>query len=149
MREKIAEALKAAMKDGRKRCVSTLRLIQAAIADRDIANRGAGKDPVSDEEILAILSKMVKQREESAHAFEEGSRLELAAQEREEIEIIRAFMPRQLPEEEVRRACAQVVDEVGADGLRDMGRCMNVLKEKYPGKMDFSKASGIVKGLLR
>jgi uncharacterized protein len=92
---------------------------------------------------------MVKQREESAQAFEEGSRLELAEQEREEIEIIRAFMPKQLPEEEVRRACAEVIDEVGADGLRDMGRCMNALKEKYPGKMDFSKASGIVKGLLR
>jgi uncharacterized protein len=148
MRDKIAAALKDAMKERQARRISTLRLIQAAIADRDIANRGAGKDPVSDEEILAILSKMVKQREESAKAFEEGNRLELAEQEREEIGIIRDFLPRQLGEEDVRKACAEVIDEVGAGGLRDMGRCMNALKEKYPGRMDFSKASGIVKNML-
>src|SRR5690606_27644177 len=102
--------------------VSTLRLIQTAIKDRDIANRGVGKDPVSDEEIMQILTKMVKQREESARAFEEGNRLELADQEREEIAIIREFLPKPLAEEDVKRACAQVIDEVGADGLRDMGR---------------------------
>ena len=149
MREQIAQALKSSLKAQDKRSTSTLRLINAAIQDRDIANRGAGKDPVSDEEIMQILAKMVKQREESAKAFEEGNRLELAAQERDEIVIIRGFMPKQLGEDAVKQACQQVIHEVGADGLRDMGRCMNALKEKFPGKMDFGKASGIVKGLLQ
>ena len=149
MREQIAEALKTALKSHDKRRISTLRLINAAIQDRDIANRGAGKDPVSDDEILQILAKMVKQRQESARAFEEGNRLELAEQEREEIAIINDFLPRQLGEDAVKQACRQVVEEVGADGLRDMGRCMNALKEKFPGKMDFGKASGIVKDLLQ
>ena len=149
MREAIAQALKTAMKSQDKRRTSTLRLINAAIQDRDIANRGTGKDPVSDDEILQILAKMVRQRQESAKAFEEGNRLELAEQEREEIAIINDFLPKQLGEEAVRQACRQVVEEVGADGLRDMGRCMNALKEKFPGKMDFGKASGIVKDLLQ
>jgi uncharacterized protein YqeY len=149
MRERLAQALKDAQKSQDKRRTSTLRLINAAIQDRDIANRGASKDPVSDEEILQILVKMVKQREESAKAFEEGNRLELAEQERDEIAIIKQFLPKQLGDEDVRKLCAQLVNEMGADGLRDMGRCMNALKEKYPGKMDFSKASGIVKGLLQ
>lgn len=148
MRDKIAEALKAAVKSQNKRRVSTLRLIQAAIKDRDIANRTAGKDPVSDEELLTVLSKMVKQREESARIYEEGNRLELAEQEREEIEVIRDFLPQQLCEEDVHAACAEVVREVGADGLRDMGRCMNALKQKFSGQMDFGKASGIVKTIL-
>jgi uncharacterized protein YqeY len=149
MREAIAQALKSALKSHDKRRTSTLRLINAAIQDRDIANRGSGKDPVSDEEILQILAKMVRQRQESAKAFEEGNRLELADQEREEIVIINDFLPRQLGEDAVRQACQQVVEEVGAEGLRDMGRCMNALKEKFPGKMDFGKASGIVKDLLQ
>jgi len=149
MREKIAQALKAALKSQDKRRTSTLRLIQAAITDRDIANRGQGKDPVSDDEITQILAKMVKQREESARAFEEGNRLELAEQERQEIEIIRDFLPKQLGEEDTRQACAQVITEVGADGLRDMGKCMAALKEKFPGQMDFSKASGMVKTMLK
>lgn len=149
MREKIAEALKQAQKSQDKRGISTLRLILAAIHDRDIANRSAARDPVSDEEIVAILSKMVKQRQESARLFEEGSRLDLADQECEEIAIIKRFLPRQLAEDDVKRVCQQVVSEVGADGLRDIGRCMNALKAKYPGQMDFGKASGIVKGLLR
>ncbi|MEQ1950074.1 GatB/YqeY domain-containing protein [Mesorhizobium sp. CN2-181] len=149
MRTAIAEALKTSLKAQDKRRTSTLRLINAAIQDRDIANRGNGKDPVNSEEILQILAKMVKQREESASAFEQGNRLELAEQERQEIEIIREFLPKQLGEEEVKRACRQVVDEVGAEGLRDMGRCMNALKEKFPGKMDFGKASGIVKSMLQ
>jgi uncharacterized protein YqeY len=149
MRAAIAEALKASLKAQDKRRTSTLRLINAAIQDRDIANRGAGKDPVNDEEILQILMKMVRQRDESAVAFEQGNRLELAEQERQEIAIIREFLPKQLGEEDVQCACRQVIDEVGAGGLRDMGRCMNALKEKYPGKMDFGKASGIVKNLLQ
>jgi uncharacterized protein YqeY len=149
MRETIANAMKNAMKSQDKLVLSTLRLIQAAIKDRDIAARGAGKEAVSDEEILQILAKMVKQREDSAAAFEQGGRPELAAQEREEIRIIKGFLPQQMGEDDVRRVCAQVISEVGADGLRDMGRCMNALKEKFPGRMDFGKASGIVKGLLQ
>jgi uncharacterized protein YqeY len=149
MRMAIAEALKASLKAQDKQRTSTLRLINAAIQDRDIANRGNGKDPVNDEEILQILAKMVKQREESATAFEQGNRLELAEQERQEIVIIREFMPKQLGEDETRNAVRDVIAEVGAEGLRDMGRCMNALKEKFPGKMDFGKASGIVKTMLQ
>ena len=149
MREELAAQLKEAMKAQDKRRVSTIRLIQAAIKDRDIAARTAGKDAVSDEEIMQILAKMVKQREESAKIFEDGNRLELAQQEREEIDVIRSFMPRQLGEEQMKQLCAKVVAEVGADGLRDMGKCMNELKQRYPGQMDFSKASGVVKTLLQ
>jgi uncharacterized protein YqeY len=149
MREKFAEALKQALKSSDRRRVSTIRLIQTAINDRDIANRGAGRDPVSEEEIALILTRMIKQRQESARLYEEGNRLELAEQEREEIGIIRSFLPKQLEEDAVKQACAQVITEVGADGLRDMGRCMSALREKFPGQMDFGKASGIVKGLLR
>ena len=149
MRETIANAMKVAMKAQDKIVLATLRLIQAAIKDRDIAPRTAGKEAVSDEEILQILVKMVKQREESAQAFDKGGRPELAAQEREEIRIIKGFLPQQMDEDDVRRVCAQVVQESGADGLRDMGRCMNLLKEKFPGQMDFGKASGIVKNLLQ
>lgn len=149
MRERFSSALKTALKAQNKRRISTIRLIQAAVTDRDIANRGAGKDPVGDEEIMQILVKMMKQRDESAKIFEEGNRLELAQQEREEIGVIRSFLPEQLGEEQVKQACAQVVSEVNADGLRDMGRCMNALKEKFPGRMDFGKASGIVKTMLQ
>ena len=149
MREEFAAQMKVALKAQNKRRVSTIRLIQAAIKDRDIANRGAGKEPVSDEEIMLILAKMVKQREESARMYEEGNRLELAEEEREEIEVIRTFMPQQVGEEQMRQLCAKVVAEVGADGLRDMGKCMNELKQRYPGRMDFSKASGVVKTLLQ
>ncbi|MGF7004666.1 GatB/YqeY domain-containing protein [Aminobacter sp. BE322] len=149
MREMLAQALKTAMKAGDKRRTSTLRLIQAAIHDRDIVQRGAGKEPVSDEEILQILTKMVKQRQESAKAFEDGNRLELAAQEREESAIISEYLPKQMGEDEVREAARKAIAEVGAEGLRDMGRAMNALKERYPGQMDFGKASGIVKELLQ
>lgn len=149
MREKFAAALKEALKSHDKRRISTIRLIQTAVNDRDIANRSAGKDPVSEEEIALILAKMIKQRLESARLYEEGNRLELAEQEREEICVIRDFLPKQLEEEAVKQACAQVINETGADGLRDMGKCMNALREKFPGRMDFGKASGIVKGMLR
>lgn len=149
MREKIAQALKDAVKEQDKRRISTLRLIQTAIKDRDVANRGAGKDPVSGEEIMDILIRMVKQRKESAKDFEEGNRLELAEQERQEIGIITEFLPRPLGEDDMKKVCAQVVNEVGAGGLRDMRRCMNALKEKFPGRMDLGKASGIVKGMLQ
>lgn len=149
MRQEISEALKNAIRSQDRKRTATLRLINAAIQDRDIANRGQGKDQVGDEDILQILTKMVKQREESAKAFEEGGRLDLAEQERDEIVIIREFLPKQLGEEETRQACRRVIEELGAEGLRDMGRTMNALKDKYPGQMDFGKASGIVKGMLQ
>ena len=149
MREIIAEALKTALKAQDKRRTSTLRLINAAIQDRDISNRGAGKDPVSDEDIRLILAKMVKQREESAKAFEEGNRPELAAQERDEIEIIREFLPKQMDDEAVTQAVRDAIAETGAEGLRDMGRVMTALREKFAGQMDFGKASALVKASLQ
>lgn len=149
LREKFSEKLKDAIRAKDRLRMSTLRLIQAAVKDRDIASRGSGKDPVSDEEILQILAKMIKQREESARIYEEAIRLELAQQERDEITIIKEFLPAQLPEEKMREACASVVVDTGAHGLRDMGKCMNALKERYPGQMDFAKASGVVKGMLQ
>ncbi|MCO4315867.1 GatB/YqeY domain-containing protein [Phyllobacterium sp. 21LDTY02-6] len=149
MREIIAEALNKAVKEQDKSRISTLRLIMAAIKDRDIVNRGIGKEPVSGDEISTILAKMIKQREESAKLYEEGNRLELAEQERAEIEIIRDFMPQQFCESDIRNACSEIIGEIGAGGLRDMGKCMNALKERYAGRMDFSKASGIVKEILQ
>lgn len=148
MRTRLTDGMKAAMKSGEKRKLSTLRLINAAIKDRDINARGTGKDRVSDEEILQILAKMIKQREESAKIYEEQSRLDLAEQEREEMEIIREYLPKQMDDAEVRDACAEVVAEVNGESLRDMGKCMNALKEKYPGKLDVGKASAVVKELL-
>lgn len=148
MREKFASSLREALKAKDTRRVSTIRLIQAAVKDRDIANRGAGKDPVSDDDIMQILAKMIKQRQESAQIYEEAARLELAQQEREEVDVIRSFLPQQLSDDDVRKACQAVVEETGASGLRDMGKCMNALKSRFAGQMDFSKASGVVKGLL-
>lgn len=148
MRERINAALKQATRDQDKRKISTLRLINAAILDRDIAARGAGRDPVSDEDILDILGKMIRQRLDSARAYEEGNRLDLAEQEREEIAIIKAFLPQQLDDEQVKSVCAELVKETGAHGLRDIGRCMQTLKSRYQGRMDFGKASTVVKGLL-
>jgi uncharacterized protein YqeY len=148
MRERLNAALKQAMLDRDKRKVSTLRLINAAIKDRDIATRGAGKDPVSEEGILEILTRMIRQRRESVIAYEEGNRLDLADEERQEIDIIRSFMPKQLDEEQLRSVCAEAVKQTGAHGLRDIGKCMQTLKERYAGRMDFGKASTLVKGML-
>ena len=149
MRAKIAKALKSAQKAQDKELVSTLRMISAAIQDRDIANRGTGKEAASDDDILQLLTKMVKQRQESAKAFEGGNRPELAAKENAEIAIINGFLPSQMDEAEMRKAIGETISDVGATGLRDMGKVMNALKERYPGQMDFGKASGIVKGLLQ
>ncbi len=144
MREHLTDALNAAVKQQDKRRISTLRLINAAIKDRDVANRSAGE-----EEVLHILIKMIKQREGSARTYEDNGRLELAEQEREEIAIIRELLPPQLDSGEIELACRQAVEDTESKSLRDVGRCMNKLKERYPGKMDFSKASTVVKGLLR
>jgi uncharacterized protein len=149
LRDTLANSLKEAQKAKDVRRTSTVRLIQTAIKDRDIAHRGTGKDPVSDDEIMQILMKMIKQRDESARIYADNNRPELAAQEREEIEIIKSFMPEQLPEEKVRELCAAVINETGAQGLRDMGKCISTLKERYSGQMDFGKASGVVKDLLK
>ncbi|CAH0341367.1 GatB/YqeY domain-containing protein [Rhizobium sp. CECT 9324] len=149
IRDILANTMKESLKAKDVRRTSTVRLIQTAIKDRDIANRGLGKDPVSDDEIMQILMKMIKQRDESARIYAENARPELAAQELEEIEIIRSFMPEQISEEKVRELCASVITETGAQGLRDMGKCMNTLKDRYPGQMDFAKASGLVKDLLK
>ncbi len=148
MRDTIAEAVKSAMKAGDKPRTSTLRMIQSAIKDRDIANRGIGKEPASADEILQIMTKMVKQRQESAKAFEDGGRPELAAQERAEIALIEEFLPSQMDEAAAKQAIAATIAELGAAGPRDMGRVMAALKEKFTGQMDFGKASGVVKGLL-
>lgn len=148
MRDRLTDEVKAAMKAGDKDRLSTLRLVQSAIKDRDIANRGTGKDAASDDEILQLLAKMVKQREESAKAFEDGGRPELAAKEREEIAIIRDFMPKQMGEAETEAAIRAAIAETGAAGIRDMGKVMAALREKYAGQMDFGRASGQVKGLL-
>ena len=148
MREQITESLTEAIKAQDKRRMATLRLVTAAIKDRDVDARGQGKEGVSDDDILQILAKMVKQREESIRVYEEAGREELAQQEREEAEIIKEFLPQQMGEEEVSETCAKAVEELDADGLRDMGKVMNHLKATYPGQMDFGKASCIVKGLL-
>lgn len=149
MRGKIAESMKSAMKAQDKHRLPTLRLIQAAIHDRDIANRGAGKPAATEEEILQILAKMVKQREESAKAFEDGKRPELAAQERGEMEIIREFLPTQLDEAAITAAAREAIAETGAASQKDMGKVIGALKQKYAGQMDFAKASAIIKGLLQ
>jgi len=148
LRDQINDALKQAMKTQDKRRIATLRLINAAVKDRDIAARTGGKDNVSDDEIRELLQKMVRQREESVVVYAEAGRTELAEQEREEIEIIRDFLPRQLSEDEVKCACEEVVKDIGAAGLRDMGKCMATLKERYPGKIDFGRASAVVKQML-
>ncbi|HEX2019109.1 MAG TPA: GatB/YqeY domain-containing protein [Aurantimonas sp.] len=149
MREQLAEALNTATKNQERRRVCTLRLISAAIKDRDVANRTAGRDPVGDEDIQLILAKMIKQRVDSAKGYDEDGRPELAAQEREEIGVIKEFLPPQLDPGAIEQACKKVVEETDARGLRDVGRCMHALKERYPGQMDFNQASTMVKGLLR
>jgi len=149
MRERFEAALKDATLKQDKRRMATLRLINAAIKDRDIAARTAGRDPVGDDEILEILGKMIKQRLESTRLYEEGNRLDLAEQEREEIEIIKEFLPQQLDEEEMRSVCAEAIKTTGSQGLRDMGKCMAALKARYAGRMDFGKASRVVKEKLQ
>jgi uncharacterized protein YqeY len=149
LREQLSEALKDAMRAQEKRRTSTLRLILAAIKDRDIAGRENGsRDLVGDEEIMQLLQKMVRQRRESIETFEQGGRVELADQEREEIAIIESFLPRQMGEAEIAAAVEAVAAELGAHGLKDMGRVMAALRERYPGTMDFGKASGFAKQRL-
>lgn len=149
LRTRINTAMKQAMKDKDSARLSTVRLINAAIKDRDIAARAEGKENgVGEDEVLAILGKMVKQRRESARTYEEGGRLDLAEREEAEILVIEEFLPRPLSDEEVTAALDEAVAEVGAESIRDMGRVMGVLKSKYTGQMDFGLVGPMVKERL-
>ncbi|HEX5845802.1 MAG TPA: GatB/YqeY domain-containing protein [Rhodoplanes sp.] len=148
LRDDINAALKQAMKAHDERRVSTLRLVNSALKNADIEARGHGKGPLTDEELLGLLQKMIKQRQESVELYEKGGRPELAQNEREEITIISAYLPRQMSEAEAQAAIAAVIKDVGAASMKDMGKVMTALKERHAGELDFSKASGTVKGLL-
>lgn len=149
MRSRVNAALKQAMLDKATMRLSTLRLINAAIKDQDIAARGEGReDGVGDSEVMAILSKMVKQRQESTRAYEEGGRLDLAEREQQEIEIIEEFLPKKLDDEEVDAAVRKAVERTGATSIRDMGKVMAELKGRYTGQMDFGKVGPMVKDQL-
>ena len=150
MRERVTAALKDAMKSKEADRLSTLRLINAAIKDKDIALRGTADEEsgVGDSDVLAIMGRMVKQRQESARAYEEGGRLELAEKALSEIKVIEDFLPKQLTEDEAATAVVAAIAEVGAESIRDMGKVMAVLKSKYTGRMDFGKAGPLVKSKL-
>lgn len=149
LRQRLADALKDSLKSKDQAAVSTVRLILAALKDRDIAARGKGnRDGIGEDEILAMLQSMIKQRQESIALYEQGGRLELAEQERAEIKVIERFLPTQMDEAEVQEAVRTVIAQTGAQGLKDMGRTMAALKQRYSGQMDFAKASALVKQAL-
>ena len=148
LRDNINNALKDAMKGGDAPRVSTLRLVNSSLKNADIEARGQSKPPLSDEDALGVLQKMIKQRHESVELYEKGGRPELAAQERNEISIIEHFLPAQMTEQEISETIAALVKETGATAMKDMGRVMAALKERYAGKLDFGKASGAVKKML-
>lgn len=150
LREEISAALKESMKAGDKKRLGALRLMQAAIKDKDIASRTDGHDSVltPDTGIVELFARMVKQRQDSIAAYEQGGRPELAQAERDEIAVIQSFMPKQMTEEEAKAAVSDVIKSVGATSVKDMGKVMAELKVRYAGQMDMGKAGGIVKGLL-
>lgn len=148
MRDEISDGYKAAMKAGDKRRTATLRAINAVIKDKDIAARGEGKAPLSDEELLVVLQKMVKQREESLDIYTKAGREDLAVTEREEIAIISEFLPKGLSEAEIDAAIQAAIAKTGAAGGKDMGKVIAALKAEYPGRIDFGKASARVKAAL-
>ncbi|MBL8670215.1 MAG: GatB/YqeY domain-containing protein [Alphaproteobacteria bacterium] len=148
LREQLNEAYKAAMKAKEQKSVGTLRLINAALKDRDIAVRPEGRERLTDDEILEMLAKMIRQRRESITLYEQGGRLDLVQQESDEIAVIERFLPKQMSEAEVAAAVAAAVAETGAKGIKEMGKVMSVLKERFAGQMDFGKASAIVKQKL-
>jgi hypothetical protein len=149
MRDQLKTAMKDAMRAKDQRALGTVRLILAALKDRDIAAREKGNlDGISDEEALSMMQTMVKQRQESIKLYEQGGRCELAEQEQEEIDIIRRFLPSQIEGPELEVTINTTIKEIGAADLKDMGRTMAALKQKYPGQMDFSKASGLVRQAL-
>ena len=149
LRSRINAAMKQAMKDKSTERLSTIRLMNAAIKDRDIAARTEGKENgVGDGEVLAILAKMTKQRQESAKTYEEAGRLDLSERELSEIKVIEEFLPRQLTDDEIQSALAEAIDKVGAESIRDMGKVMAALKSKYAGQMDFGAVGALVKSNL-
>ncbi len=149
LRSRINTAMKQAMKDKSAERLSTIRLINAAIKDRDIAARTEGKENgVGDDEVLAILAKMTKQRQESAKTYEEAGRLDLSERELAEIKVIEEFLPRQLTDSEIQSAVSEAIKEVGANSIRDMGKVMASLKSKYAGQMDFGAVGALVKNNL-
>lgn len=149
LRERVQTAMKTAMRNKETDRLSTLRLITAAIKDRDIAVRSENRtEGVSDADVLQILGKMVKQRQESARAYEEGGRLELAEKERSEVEVLEEFLPRQLDEAEIEKAIVAAIRETGAESIRDMGKVMGALKAKFTGRMDFGVVGPLVKSKL-
>ena len=149
MRQRINDAVKVAMKSGDKTRLSTLRLITAAIKDRELGIGGAAPTEVGDQEVVAILQKMVKQRRESIATYEKAGRQDLADQEKAEIVVIEEYLPKLMGEAETKAAVAALIKELGAAGPKDMGRVMGALKARYSGQMDFGKASAIVKELLK
>jgi len=149
LRQQISDALKTAMKAKDASSTSTLRLILAALKDRDIAARSKGNsEGINEEELLGLLQSMIKQRRESIAMYEKGGRMELAQQEAGEIAIIENFLPAQMSDEELTEAVNTVIAEVGATCIKDMGKIMGALKQKYAGQMDFSKAGAEVKNRL-
>ena len=149
LRDDINNALKAAMKARDERRVSTLRLVNSALKNADIEARGQNKGPLGDDELLALLAKMIKQRQESIDLYEKGGRAELAQQERDEIAIIAAYLPKQLSDAEVRTAITQAIADTNASSMKDMGKVIAALKARYAGQMDFGKVSPLVKELLQ
>lgn len=149
LRQQLNEDLKAAMRDKDARRMGTLRLILAAVKEQEIVSRGDGAESeITDEQILQIMAKMVKQRRDSIRMYEEGARLDLVEQEQAEISVIEGYLPKQLSADEVAEAAAKVKQELGATGLKDMGRCMGVLKDRYAGRVDMGRASQTMKQLL-
>jgi uncharacterized protein YqeY len=148
LRDQINDAVKTAMKSQDKLRLSTLRMVNSAIKNADIEARGGAKGPLTDADILGLMQKLIKQRQESVELYDIGGRKELADQERTEIEIIKAFLPQQLSEAEAKAAIADVIRETGAAGMKDMGKVIAALRERYAGRMDFGKASALVKGML-
>jgi len=149
LREKITEQFNIALKSKNKTSVSTFRLILAAIKERDIANRSSGKkEEVKDPEIIKVLRKMKKQRQESVDLYRKAGRQELLEVEEEEIKIVDTFLPKQLNEEETKKICKEVIESLGVSNIKDMGKIMGSLKKKYSDSIDFSKVNTIVKGLL-
>jgi uncharacterized protein YqeY len=149
LRDDINNALKDAMKARDERRVSTLRLVNSTFKNADIEARGQGKSPLSDDELLSLLQKMIKQRQESIELYEKGGRAELAQQERDEIAIIAGYLPKQLSDAEMRSAIAAAIKETGAASMKDMGKVIAALRARYAGQMDFGKASPVVKELLQ
>ena len=149
LKEKINEQFKIALKDKNKSTVSTLRLILAAIKERDIANRTEGKkDEIKDSDIIKVLVKMKKQRQDSIELYKKGKRQELLDAEEAEIKIIDAYLPKQLNEEETKKICEEIIQSLGVSSIKDMGKIMGSLKQKYSDMIDFSKANVIIRGLL-